>query len=275
MAPKSNKKPDPVEAARNDLAAAETRLTEIKARENEAVESAEAFAAWRRERDEAVAEVERCGKMVEQLEIALAEEAENARRAAMQKRKLDQQRASEALSHRILDEAGPAIKTLIDLARAVAADDIEVVRLNAALGEDEQIVSADMLARDRAPAPREVISEKRISLWTFASTGSIVGNQGEVIELGDGTGRIPISNGSTPCVRREFFQTEYWEAEPRQQFRAFYAALRLPNVDGPGCVWDPVDRVRPAAALEALERRAAGERAVLTEIRPYRAAEAS
>lgn len=274
---KSAKGDDPIAAARGDLARAEARLAEITGREAEALESAEAFASWRRERDEANAEVGRCRKRVEQLEVAAAEDAERERLAALLKRRDDQQKTEEVLGRRILEVGGPAIETLLGLARDTASAAIASAAINAQLPEGEdKIIGGDMLARHRAAAPREVLSEKKIQLWTFVSTGSIVGNQGDVVELGDGSGQILTRHNNIACVRRDFWQIEYREAEPRQLFQPFFAALRLPAADGPGFAYSPREGVTAAAALRMLEQRASGEeRPILMEIRPYRAAAAA
>src|SRR5205823_4331315 len=118
----------------------------------------------------------------------------------------------------------------------------------------EKITSADMIARYRAPAQRENISEKTVGLWAFAASGSVIGDQDSVIPAGDGsTGFIRTSQHKTRAVRRKFKSITYLEAEGRQPHIPFFAALRLPSLDGPGLVWDPRDGLSPAAALEKLK----------------------
>jgi hypothetical protein len=191
-----------------------------------------------------------------------------ARQAALQKLVDTQRLANEKLAARIREEGGPAMHTLLKLAHDIAAAAIVDADLNAKISDDSQkLTGADMLARYRPPAPRETVSETEIDLWVFASNGSLVGNQDEVIEeLADGSGHLMGSpHYRTRCVKRRFRSIEYLEPEPRQHFVPFYEALQLPCIDGPA--WAVRAGSPPAAVLEALKRRAEGtERQVPTEL---------
>jgi hypothetical protein len=143
--------------------------------------------------------------------------------------------------------------------------------LNSARPDAEKIASADMIARYRASAQRENISEKEVALWVFASNGSVIGNQGNAIPTGDGsTGFIRSSSQHrSRVVRRKFKSITYLDAEARQPLVPFFAALRLPSPVGPGLVWDPRDGLSAEAAIEMLNRRTAiAERETLTELVP-------
>jgi hypothetical protein len=259
------------DGARQDLAAANTALNEILARELASTDTAATFNAWRVERDAAISEIERLTKLVARLEAAADEDGRQAEAAAFANRVDAQRQANEALARRIRDEAGPAIEKLLELARDVAAAALVDAALNAKLPDDvEKIASADAIARYHAPAPREVIAEKEVALWVFGSNGSILGNQDDVIPSDDGsTGFVQASHHKTRVIRRKFRSINYREAEARQPLVPFFAALRLPSPDGPGLVWDPREGLSAVAALETLKQRpAVAERETLTELVP-------
>jgi len=176
------------------------------------------------------------------------------------------------LAGRLREVGGPAIDKLLELVRDLATAATVDAALNAKLPDDaEKIASAEMIARSRAPAQRENLSEKLVSLWLYASNGSVIGNQDDVVPTGDGaTGFIRGSqHHKTHAVRRKFKSISYLEAESRQPLVPFFAALRLPSPDGPGLVWDPRDGLSAAAALEMLKQRPAiAERETLTELVP-------
>ncbi|KRR11291.1 hypothetical protein CQ12_05545 [Bradyrhizobium jicamae] len=248
---------------------AQAKLQAVLDRELASTDTAASFEAWRRERDSLVSEVERLTKLIERLEAAANDEAVNAQQAALRKRVDAQRQANETSAGRIREEGGTAIEALLKLAHDIAAAEIADAELNAQIRDDaDRIVGADMLARYRPPAPRENIAETEIDLWVFASNGSLVGSQDEVIERDDGTGYLITSTQyRANCVKRRFKSIEFLEAEPRQYFEPFYAELRLPSLDGPA--WSPRKGASPAAVLEALARRSESpERQVLTELVP-------
>ena len=258
-----------LEEARNALETAQMKLAEVQKGELASISTLVAFEAWRRERDAALAEVERQSLLVSTLEIAAGEESANAQKAALRRRVDAQRQANEELERQIREVGGPAIEALLKLAHDIAAAAIVDVELNAQIRDDaNKIIGADILARYRPPAPRENIAETEAELWVFEVNGNLVGNQDEVIELADGTGHlIGSQHYRTRCVKRRFRSIEYLEAEPRQRFEPFFSELKLPSLDGPA--WSPREGASAAAILEALARRAEGsERQVLTELVP-------
>lgn len=261
-----------VDAARMDLAQAEAKLQAARARENEAIDTPGMYEAWRRECADAAAEVERCSKLLER-EEAQAEESERAERRAARRRAADaQNKANAALARRTMVEGRAAVETLLALLQEHAKAQVLDTRLNAQMDADEEkIVSADTLARFRAPLPREDVSETRVTLWVFEATGAVIGDQDAVREIGEGVGKLNTGrNGyETTCVKREFRQVEYREAEPRQQLQPLFSALRIPHVDRPGWAWNAREHIAASAVLDALERRDhESERPVLTELIP-------
>jgi hypothetical protein len=268
---KTKMKPVDINSSRQDLTAAKTALDEILARELASTDTAVTFSAWRADRDAAISEIDRLTKLVARLESAADEDERQAEAAALAKRVNAQRQANEALARRITLTAGPAIEKLLELVRDVAIAAMVDGALNAKLPDDaDKIASADMIARARAPAQRENLSEKLVSLWVFASTGSVIGNQDDVVPTGDdSTGFIRGAQHKTHAIRRKFKSITYRDAETRQPLVPFFAALRLPSPNGPGLVWDPRDGLSAAAALEALNRRpAVAERQTLTELVP-------
>jgi hypothetical protein len=272
MLAKTKMKAADSDSARQDLAAAQAALDEILARELESTDSPATFAAWRAERDTAIAETDRLTKLAARLEAAAGEDERSAEAAEMQKRADAQRRANEALARRIREEGAVAIEKLLELAREVAAAAMADAALNAKLPDDGgKIVSADMLARQRRPAQRENISEKAATLWVFASNGNVVGAQGDVVPTGDGS--VGFLRGSqehrTRVVRRKFKSVTYLEAESRQPHIPFFAALRLPSPDGPGLAFNPREGLSAAAAIEILKHRPeSAARETLTELIP-------
>jgi hypothetical protein len=241
------------------------------ARELASTDTAAAFNAWRAERDAAMGEIDRLTKLATRLEATADEDGRQAEAAALVTRVDAQRQANEALARRIREEGGPAIEKLLELVRDMATAAMVDAALNAKLPDDaEKITSADMIARSRAPAQRENLSEKLVSLWVFASNGSAVGNQDDVVPTGDGsTGFIRGSQHKTHAIRRKFKSITYREAETRQPLVPFFAALRLPSPDAPALAWDPREGISAAAALEALKRRpVVAERETMTELVP-------
>jgi hypothetical protein len=204
--------------------------------------------------------------------MAAGEDERQEQAAALARRADAQRNANEALALRIREQGAAAIQTLLELVRDVATAATVDAELNGKLHDAEKIKSADVLARYRVPAPRKNISEKTVSLWTFASTGYVVGDQDGVVPTGDGdTGFLRGSpQHKTQVVRRKFRSISYQEAETHQQLVPFFAALRLPSPDGPGLVWDPREGLSAAAAVEVLKHRPAevAERETLTELVP-------
>jgi hypothetical protein len=261
-----------IDSSRQDLVTANAALDAILARELESTDTTASFNAWRAERDAAIAEIERLSKLIERLESSANDETLREQQTALQKRVDAQRKSNDMLARRIREEGGPAIEKLLELARDVATAAVVDAEINAKLsGDAEKIASADAIARYHAPAPREVIAEKPVALWVFASNGSVVGGQGDVVPTGgDGsTGFLQASLHKTQVIRRKFRSITYREAEARQPLVPFFAALRLPSLDGPGLIWDPRDGFSAAAALEALKQRPkAAEREILTELVP-------
>jgi len=261
-----------LDSAHVDLAAAQVKLKVIQESELTSTDTAASFGAWRAECDAATSEVDRLSKLVARLEGAALEGERAAQTADMAKRAAAQRQVNEALARRIREEGGPAIEKLLELARDVATASMADAALNAKLPDDaEKITSADMIARYRASAQRENISEKEVALWVFASNGSVIGNQGDAIPTGDGsTGFIRSSSQHrSRVVRRKFKSITYLDAEARQPLVPFFEALRLPSPDGPGLVWNPRDDLSAEAAIEMLNRRPAiAERETLTALVP-------
>jgi len=262
---------DDLTGLQSELITAEKKLVDVRDRESAAIDTPTAFAAWRAERDAAIAEVERLNRLIEHREAAATEQKQRDEQAALAKKVETQRRANEALAQRIREEGGPAITTLLNLARDVAAAAVVDAQLNARLPDDaDKVVGADHLARYRVPKAEEVLSEKETELWVFAANGNVVGAQGDVIEHPNGVGELPYATFEAQCVKRAFRQVEYLEAEPRQPFEPFYA-LRLIDVDGPGMAWNPRPDVSPSAVLAALDRRSVpAERTVLTRLVPLK-----
>jgi hypothetical protein len=273
MLAKTKMKAADLDSSRQDVAAAQAALDEILSRELEATDSPAIFAAWRAERDAAISEVDRLTKLVARLEAAAGADERATQEAEIAKRANDQRRTNEALAARIKTEGGPAIEKLLALAREVATAAVVDAAINAKLPDDaEKIVSADMQARHRPPLPRETVSERTVTLWVFAATGNVIGNQGDVTPIGDGsTGFIRSSpqQYKTRVFRRKFKSITYLEAESYQPLVPFFEALRLPFSDGPGLVWNPRDGLSTATAVEILKRGpAVAERGTLTELVP-------
>jgi hypothetical protein len=242
-----------LEEAIRDRDTAIEHLAIIDGAEHKAIVTRAAHQKWQADRAQAEAEVGRTEKVV----ALRREEAEREALQANLAAGAAQLRENELLAQRLRTEGPPLVEKLLDLIAAAAAADVKTALVNRNLPDDARIATADVLTRFRAAMPRRDVPEreKKVTLWCFASNGTIVGDQREVIDLGDGRGFIKSgsSEGRILCVRLRHRLIAYYAEQPAQRAEPIYNAIRLPRFDGPGLAWGG-NVNGPAAALEQLSR---------------------
>jgi hypothetical protein len=262
-----------LEAAREQLAAAEAARDAIAASEPEAIGTAEAHAAWRAKRDNANGEVERLGKVLRAIEeevenVNLAEAEANLRRRHAEKLKLNT-----ALAKRTQADIARANAILLPLLRDVAASTAEDQAISAALSklelDLEPVVPAELLARGKPALPRKQIAQERVWLWTKASDRFLIGDQDSVEDRGGGKGMLKAGMSIFPCIKSLFEKVTYHPAKrPEQPVPLWH--MKLPASDGPGFVFDGSRFTDPRAVIAALDQATKAEtgRPVEIELRP-------
>jgi hypothetical protein len=261
-----------LDAAREQLIAAEAAVGAIAARESSAIDDPAAYKKWQSEHGSAIVELDRIGKLLASREEQAARESKQLAATVLQDRVDKQNRANALLARRLCDEGGKATTVLLALTKEIAQAAGEDAAINAQLPPNAQPVrSAEVLARGRPPLPREEVSEKKAELWVFASTGAVVGAQGDVEVASDGRGTLRSGAQGRPriyCVKRNFRKIQYREAEPAARVEPLVTALRLPDFAGPGLLWDG-PRTHPSKAVIAFDQLSqTNPRPVLTELVP-------
>jgi hypothetical protein len=246
-----------IEAARERLAAAEAAVTAIAAREETAINDPATYDKWQREHFAAAAEVTRIGKLVASFEEQATRESKEKGAAAFRERVDAQNRANQLLARRLCDEGAKAAAVLRDLMHDVARAATADAAINASLGPADQIPSAELIARGQPFRARENVSEKRLEMWVFSSTGVACPNQSDVRVEADGTGSLPSgAQGSfrIRCVKRKFRKIQYREEKQPTRIEPRVMAARIPRFDGPGLLWDGPRISHPSRALEIFDQ---------------------
>jgi hypothetical protein len=241
-----------LDQARIDLDAVNHELMALEAAKAEASKTSATFAKWRASVDEKTGERERLEICVVTLEAEVEQHKQEAARADLLSRRAALEKQTNALARKITEEGSKAAALLVQLAEEASANAQAVEQLNRELSNDEQLFHADHLARHRDPAPRENLEESIVDLWTFESSGELVGDPDLVRALSYERGVIPAIGASlrnTPVIRKRFKQVRYLERGDREYAEPLADVLRLPRFDGPGILFDH------GHALEATPRR--------------------
>jgi hypothetical protein len=254
-----------LEAAREELTAAEAAAAAISATEAESIITSEAHFAWRAKRDTANGEVERLGKLIRAIELeaesALLAKAE----AKLRGRHADKLKMNSDLADRIRRDLAKANAILLSLLRDVAVSAAEDQMINATIPDDlEPLMTAEFLARGRSALPRKEIGRERVWLWTRVHGGHLIGDQDAVEDRGGGEGMLKSGLSTFPCVKALFEQVTYHPAEPMERIQPVWH-MKIPHSDGPGFAFDGSRFADPRAALAALDYAA---RAKATTERP-------
>jgi hypothetical protein len=254
----TNKTSKHLATAREELVAVVQLLATLDAERGEALKSSGTFSKWRARHEEAEQEQERLALLIETLETEAEQADLDAAREALAARKADLQKRTSALARRITKEGAAAAAVLVGLAAEAKANADEISRLNRELGpDDEQLLSADHLARYRDPLPRKDLEETTVELWTFAKRpDEIVSDPSVIVEREPGVGFIPPTTRGlhpTHVQRRKFRQIRYLEAGAREYLISLGEALKLPRFDGPGMLFDRGRAVEPAERRELLQ----------------------
>jgi hypothetical protein len=261
-----------LEAAREELAAAEAAAAAIAAIEGDTIGTAEAHATWRAKRDSANGEVERLRKVLR----AIEEEAESVNlaeaEANLRRRHAEKVKSNAALAKKIREVTSKANATLLQLALEVAISAAEDQTIYAALPDDlDPLVPADVQARGRHALPRKEISRERVWLWVKFHGGHLIGDQDAVEDRGGGKGLLRVGMSTFPCVKALFEQVMYHPAEPMERTVPLWQ-MKLPASDGPGFAFDGSRftdvRVVIAALDQATSAKEKRERPVEIELRP-------
>ncbi|MEH2508566.1 hypothetical protein V1290_007377 [Bradyrhizobium sp. AZCC 1578] len=260
---------DQVRAA---LAAIETELAALEVAKSEAARDQALFNEWRTKYAAATAERERLVALIEVLEAEAAIAEVKAADDTLRKRHADRKAVNVKLAARIKADIAKANAILLALVRDVAQSAVEDAEINAALPDDlERLAPADLIARGRPGLDRQEVKKTRVWLWT-TPTGTIIGDQDSVVDLGNGRGRTGEGTYYTRCVAALFDQIEYHPAEQAERPQPLWQ-MRLPRPDGPGFAFDGTNLSYPDQVIDALAKaeRAAKEtreRPVEIELRP-------
>jgi hypothetical protein len=254
-----------LDQAHADLVTIEAELNALTAAKSVAIHNAASFAQWKADYNLKQAERERLTALIEALkpEVALieSEEAE----AALRKRYAAKVTANAKLAARIKADLAKANGILLALVRDVAEAAAEDSEVNAALPDDlAPLIPAGIIARGRPGLERQELEKTRVWLWVNARNGALIGDQDQVIDRGDGRGRIGEGSYTVNCTSALFEQIEYHPAEPAQRPRDMWQML-LPQPDGPGVAFDGTKLSYPSEVLGAL---ASAERANEPRERP-------
>jgi hypothetical protein len=114
------------------------------------------------------------------------------------------------------------------------------------------------MARSIPMLPREDLAEEIIELWVDARSGEVVSNQRDVVQRTSSIGVIGPWNRR--CAKRQFRAIDYLEEVPVQRAASIFAALRLPNLDRPGFVYDGDNVSHAGKALQVLSEFGTGQR---------------
>lgn len=261
----SRSKPSPLEAARQELDAALLHLQKVAAQKLVALqESDEAWAAWGRQYELAVADVE------SKKEQVARREAEAASAEAKAKRDRDRQRYA---------EVAKLCSDTVDLARTefpkgwaiieavlVAFAKAEIARQEIARDlpddfdpGDLRIVDPEMEVRSRPAIPEKVLSKKAVELWVDPKSG-----------------RPFVDQSQEPTVtanKRQFTEVTYQQFSPAAIVPRLYNALVMPRLDAFGepilfdgpKMRDPHDVL---AALQEIRERVERKPVILTRYEP-------
>ncbi|WP_035714981.1 hypothetical protein, partial [Bradyrhizobium genomosp. I (2014)] len=219
-----------LEQARIDLDATSRDLLALELAKAEASKTSAAFAKWRSSVDEKTSERERLEICVSTLEIEVEQQKKDAARADLVSRRVTLEKQTAALARRITDEGAKAAAALVQLAEESKSNAMDVERLNRELSDDEQLVNADILARHRAPQPRENLDESVVDLWVYERTNELVSDPDSVVERSYERGYIPgteVGRNPIPVVRRRFRQIRYIEGGERSYVEPLATVLRL------------------------------------------------
>lgn len=259
-----------IETTRADLVAARVLLKAIEAGENEASETTETYAKWRTSRDAATLEVKRLETLVDALDVGGEEQRRREADAELRKRIEASRKANVDLARRLKGEGKKLSADLIALMQNVARAKMEADALNEALPADlAPIEDANFLARGKAAVPRTELDRKTITLWAFAATGNLVGDQDAVRDTGASRGYVDAGRGFiVDCVRRKFLSTSYHPAEAAHYPDPIYTELRLPSFDSPDILYDGARMTADDLALPSPSNIKAQRRPIETELEP-------
>ena len=245
-----------LDQAFGELAAIENELSALAASKCEASKTSTAFSKWRSSVNEKTNERERLEIRITTLKTEDEQEERDAARADLRSRRAALEKQTAALARRINEDGSKAAETLIQLAEEAKANAVDVQNLNRELSGDEQLIHADEIARNRDPTPRKTLEETTVDLWTFQTTGQLVGDQDSVVELSNGRGTIPATEHSLtnkPVIRKQFRQIRYLKPIDRAYADPLGSVLRLPRFDAPGMLFDLGHKVEPARRKELME----------------------
>ena len=272
-----------LEQARAALADAQDIKQKLAEAEIEVATTAQTYTEWRRQAVLADVEVDRLSQMVSRRETELASEQAMAERDEQDRLEADFERDAE-MTAKLIAANLAAIKRLArDTMAAIAKS--EQHRLAAQAKRSSYLpvlISAETRIRSIPAREREEISDEVVTRWTYASTGSVVGD-GEKVERvisSDGkTGYIPTaskhSRGDGSRVElRAYRKVTFHPASPVQFNRDLMAQLSIPGLtalDPAG--WSPQTFHSPRSILEHIERleqkeKAGPPREVLEELLP-------
>lgn len=185
------------------IAADETRRSELLRGDDDAA-LAKADAALAADR----ARLATLGERITVLEAVHAAAVAEEGRLADERRAAALRKKSSALAGRIGDVAGQALALIEGLARDLGEVEAGIAALAGKVAEP--IISPDMIARGLPARERQIVAEKRVSMWTFEASGEIVGRQAAVVSRDGRTGILP-GGAFAPNVRvvlRNFVRRE-------------------------------------------------------------------
>jgi hypothetical protein len=160
------------------------------------------------------------------------------------------------------------MRQIIDLAlplvEEVARSEIEDAEINSAVAAMElldlqPLVTANALARSRAPQEARELSREPIEVWVKQGTDFVIENEDLVEEILDKNTRRPTGKGQYRigsrfnCERRAVERVSFQAAMPAERPGAIWD-LRIPFFDRPGLAFDGTWCRQPHDVLIELQR---------------------
>lgn len=280
-----------LDAARVDLAAAERRVAEIERSEDDALDTADAHAAWKAALADARDEVERLTRLAAKLERQA--EGEASERAAKAQRKLedDAERAADAAAAVLKKNHAALVRLARETLEVIALADRKIIAANRHRDPGvDPLASVEVRVRGQSRFPRKVIAEKIVERWCYVSSGEVVPDDaaGRIVPTSGGAGvihvdRHPLAGTDGRPVQvflRRLREVKYLPEIRFPSAGALATTLSVPAIvaDAPG--WTPLNTYNPSLVLERLEQLAhagptADRREPEIELVPIGAAEAA
>jgi len=254
-----------LEAARTDLAAAETALAAILAGEDAAATTAKEYATWLSAKADAEVEVTRLRRLVAKLTSDVEAEAVTAAVAAQEKLETEANDAADKAAALIRTNLAAMSTLARDTMSAMAIADQKVAAAQRGRRTDlPALETVELRARRGEKLPRQIISQKELVAWSYESdkSGPINAELAARVSVGPGKtrGTVRTESGTHRLVLRRFRQTQVLPEVATHIPDPLASTLSIPPVRGgdtPG--WSPIPYATSGTILQQIDSFAAAE----------------